>query len=174
MKNYKYIILLLSFGQANLIYAQELDKSGQELMLQLIKERGMPGSCLRELRLLEEDLSLTDLRWADLSKGVFLNVNLKGSDLREAILQEVNFSGSILIGAKFKGADLEGAKNLHKAIYKKCARLPFSWLPWWEYDKDTLDLEQITQTLVTGYTVCQSSYSNEELNLLKKFKLYSA
>lgn len=163
--------MLLALCHANLSHSQEMEQPDQALVIQLIKSRKIPGSSLMGLKLLEEDLSTINLQQANLMNAVLLNVNLQGSDLRQANLQDANFSGSILIGTKFKDADLNGAKNLHQAIYKKCACFPLSWLTWWEYDKSTLDMDQISKYLAEGYTICQTHYSNQELDRLKKFGL---
>ena len=140
-------------------------KNGDDLA-QLLKKRN-----LSNFALVDRDLSNLNLVGYQMHNGSLIGVNLANSDLSGASMTNIDFLGAILIKTKFKEADLTGAQNLHKAIYKKCSKFPLSWLPWWEYDKEALDVQQIAQTLKTGYVVCQKDYTDKELDRLAKFKL---
>ena len=132
----------------------------RDLLNLLIKRK--PGCNLDGLKIVAKDLSRTNLSGIRMRNGILLKVDLSNSNLTDADLQGTNFHGSILIGAKFKGASLDNAQSLHTAIYKKCANFPWSWLPWWEYDKESLSIDQLINALSNGTVVCQRNYTDEE------------
>lgn len=174
----KNLILGLCLLVTNQFYANEtiinftgLTADQQEIILaQLLKKRGEPGCNLNGIKLIDKDLSNLNLANARIQDSLLLGVNLTNSDLSGALMSNTDFSGAILIHTKLRNADLNGVQNLHQAIYKKCTHFPWSWLPWWEYDKTQLDLQQIAKTLAAGYVVCQANYTNRELDQIAKFK----
>lgn len=171
--NYKNLMVFNLMMINHLLYTTDksinLSKSDQnkETNLSFLKK----SNCnLNDVRLIDKDLSNLNLTNLKAKNALLLGVNLTNSDLSGAKLNGADFSGSILIRTKFKNAKLKDVQNLHQAIYKKCSNFPLSWLPWWEYDKSTLDLKQIIDLLVAGYIVCQKSYTAQEITQINKFK----
>jgi hypothetical protein len=72
-------------------------------------EPGKHTEC-RAMTITKEDLTHTDLGWADFTNSIFINTDLAWSKLDRAVMDNVEFRSTTLWGNSMRYASLKGAK----------------------------------------------------------------
>jgi uncharacterized protein YjbI with pentapeptide repeats len=106
---------------------------------------------LRFANLRFANLNDADLNDANLSHANLIDADLTNADLIGANLRFANLRFANLTDADLTDADLIGAKNLDKAIYKKCSWNPFKR----ELNKAGKTSEELAKLIMAGRTICQ-------------------